>query len=205
MQPSWVRPGNTHFAFLKYLEISGALEKESVVYEQTRSSPLLVSVNKVLLEPSHAHSPNTYGYSCATAVSVVVAEPVWPLKPTRVLSGPFQEKFADFCLRSNFAGFLYQHQSTATKCHRPRHPTQPLSWPPLGCGLPLSSQIPKLLHHLRNKQAGEMRPGSVIYWFISPFSKKVLGTFCSLRSFMISTELFIIIWTTFTVVPTGPF
>ena len=33
MQPTWVRPGNTHFAFLKYLEISGALEKESVVYE----------------------------------------------------------------------------------------------------------------------------------------------------------------------------
>ena len=49
----------------------------------------------------------TYGYSCATAVRVVVAEPVWPLKPKHVLSGPFKEKFADFCLRRNFAGFLY--------------------------------------------------------------------------------------------------
>ena len=33
MQPSWVRPENIHFAFLKYLEISGVLEKESVIYE----------------------------------------------------------------------------------------------------------------------------------------------------------------------------
>lgn len=49
-----------------------------------------------------------------------------------------------------------------------------------------------------------MKPVSAIYWFISPFSERALGTSCALGSFMISVELFIIIWTAFTMVATGP-
>lgn len=65
----------------------------------------------------HICLPNTCGCPCATAIRVVVAE---TLKPKHVLSGPFQKKFADSCLRRNFfVGVLYLRQSKATKCHIP--------------------------------------------------------------------------------------
>lgn len=54
-QPSWVIARDTFLASLKYLEVSGVLEQESVICEQTRSGPLSIFVNKGLLEAGHVH------------------------------------------------------------------------------------------------------------------------------------------------------